>query len=109
MTHSVTSMRAVRVAASILQVGAVDDLYSTRDKFSAQPLVLRRIDRAAQIPDECNAKAFLRGVLGAPSHAKIARKATHENLAHAMLLQIAAESGRRSLAARIPVVADSAI
>ena len=80
MTYSLEACRGCGPAI-ILPVGAIDDLHTAGGESMPQPLVVRRVYRAAQIPDDGDAQTVAHRILGAPSHTEIAREATYENLA----------------------------
>src|SRR5271163_1455661 len=108
MTYSLEACRGCGPAI-ILPVGAIDDLHTAGGESMPQPLVVRRVYRAAQIPDDGDAQTVAHRILGAPSHAVIAREPADEDLAHAVILEVTREAGRRPPAARIPVVAQRAV
>src|SRR5579862_5529676 len=96
-------------AVLILHARVINDLHSACDKPAPKALIMGSIDRPAQIPNDGDAQTVLDRILGAPSHAVVARQPADEDLADAVILEVSGEAGRRPFAARIPVVAQRAV
>src|SRR5579862_9226052 len=107
MTHSIEAVGCI--TGSILHVSAVDDLHAASRQAAAELRVVRRIDRAAQVPNHVASKTIGDRIFGAPPDAVIARESADEDLAHAMILQVSGKPGRWTTALGIPVVAKRAV